>query len=167
MTNIINWLFCCSSYTIQDNFFTTYVTIWTCTANLTRPIVCIFGCIFWYSMCVHLQWFYRTLKIVPQNNSWISPGLLCSKFYLLCFWAVLKKVTYYAQYYARNYCNYATVHTHFIIFNDHISIVRLQAIVFHIMLCCSVFIFEILCSWENLSLILYHVGMITIPQKFL
>ena len=46
----------------------------------------------------------------------VRPGLLCSNFYLLCFWAMLKiKVTYYAQYYAHNYCNYiyATVYIQF------------------------------------------------------
>ena len=40
----------------------------------------------------------------------VSPGLLCSNFYLLCFRAVPKKLTHYAQCYAHNYCNYATVH---------------------------------------------------------
>ena len=30
--------------------------------------------------------------------------------YLLYFWAVLKNVVYYVQYYAHIYCNYATVH---------------------------------------------------------
>ena len=27
-----------------------------------------------------------------------------------CFWAVLKNLTHYAQYYAHNHCNYDTVH---------------------------------------------------------
>ena len=40
---------------------------------------------------------------------------------LLSMCTLLKKVTHYAQYYAHNYCNYATVHTHF---NDYISIVH-------------------------------------------
>ena len=42
-------------------------------------------------------------------------------------------------------------------------IVRLQPIVFYIICytACSAFIFDMLCSWENLCLILYHVGMIT------
>ena len=52
-------------------------------------------------------------------------------------------------------------------FNDYISIARLQSVVFYITLCCSAFIFDISCSWENLYLILYHLSMITIPQKFL
>ena len=30
----------------------------------------------------------------------LGPGLLCSKFCLLCFWAMLKKFAHYAQYYA-------------------------------------------------------------------
>ena len=47
------------------------------------------------------------------QKSAVRPGLLCSKFYLLCLGAVLKKVAYYAQYYAHNYCNYAMVHTQF------------------------------------------------------
>ena len=37
------------------------------------------------------------------GNSKLSPGLLCSKFYLLCFWVVLKNNAYYAQYYAHKY----------------------------------------------------------------
>ena len=57
------------------------------------------------------------------------PRLLCSKFYLLCFWAVLKNVAYYAQYYAHNHCNYAIVCIQFYYFNDYISIVRLQPVV--------------------------------------
>ena len=51
-----------------------------------------------------------------------------------------QKVTHYTQCYAHNYCNYATVLTQSYHFNDYISIVRLQAVVFYIMLCCSVFI---------------------------
>ena len=33
---------------------------------------------------------------------------------VLCFGALLKKVTHYAQYYVYNCCNYATVHIHFL-----------------------------------------------------
>ena len=39
----------------------------------------------------------------------VSPGLLCLTFYLLCFWALLKIFAYFDQYYAHEYCNYATV----------------------------------------------------------
>ena len=39
----------------------------------------------------------------------LGPGLLCSKFYLLCFWALLKKLTHYAQYYAHESKKYATI----------------------------------------------------------
>ena len=35
------------------------------------------------------------------------------KFYLLRFWAVLKKVTDYAHYHAHEYCNYVTVYIEF------------------------------------------------------
>ena len=41
----------------------------------------------------------------------------------------------------------------FIIFNDYISLVRLQPVMS--------LISDLLCSWENLCLILYQVGMIT------
>ena len=44
--------------------------------------------------------------------------IMLNFFYLLCFWAVLKKVVYYAQYYAHNYRKYATVLKQFIIFNN-------------------------------------------------
>ena len=59
-----------------------------------------------------------------------------------------QKVTHYAQYYAHNYTavTYAIVHTHFYHFNDYISIIRLKAVVLYIMLCCSGFTFDILCS---------------------
>ena len=102
-----------------------------------------------------------------DNELVVGPGLLCSNFCLLSFWAVLNKVTHYAQYYAHNHCNYATVYTHFSIFNDYsyISIVRLQSVVLIFMLRCNALIFDvsrsILCSWENLCLILYKVDMIT------
>ena len=99
----------------------------------------------------------------------LSPSLLCSKFYLLYFWVVLK-VTYYAWHYAHHHCNYATVHSYiFIIIKDCISIVRLQPVTFYIMLCCSALIYytlcSILCSWENLHLILHKISMTTIHHK--
>ena len=45
----------------------------------------------------------------------------------------------------------------FIIFNDYISLVSLQPVVF----CSMSLISDLLCLWENLCLILYQVGMIT------
>ena len=77
-----------------------------------------------------------------------------------------QKVTHYAQYYAHHHCNYATVH---IQFYYHIRIVRLLPVVFYITtLCCSAWIFytlcSILCSWENLYLILHQVHMRTISE---
>ena len=55
-----------------------------------------------------------------------------------------------------------------LLFNDCFIIVRLQPVVFYIMLCCSALIFytlcSILCSWENLRIILHWVGMITMSQ---
>ena len=89
------------------------------------------------------------MQVVQQNQQnkypslfkrWIGPGLLCSKFYLLCFWAVLKNVAYYVQYYPHNHSNYATVYMQFYYFNDSINIVRLQPVVYIIryaMLQCS------------------------------
>ena len=74
----------------------------------------------------------------------IKPRLLCSKFYLLCFWAVLKNVTHFAQYYACNYCNYATVYIQFYYFNDYISIVRLQPVVFYISMLQCFYIWHII-----------------------
>ena len=53
---------------------------------------------------------------------------------------------------------------------SYISIVRLQPVVFYIILCCSALTFYTLysilyiCSWENLHLILHQVSMITISQ---
>ena len=47
---------------------------------------------------------------------------------------MFKEVIYYAQNYAHHYCNYATIYVSFIIFNDYISIVSLQPVVFYIML---------------------------------
>ena len=76
----------------------------------------------------------------------IGFGLLCSKFNLLCFWAVLRKVTYYAQCYAHKYCNYATVHIQFYYFNGYISIALLQPVVFYIMLCCNTLMFDLISS---------------------
>ena len=85
-------------------------------------------------------------------------GLFCSKSYLLHFWAVLKKLlTHYAQYYAHKCFNYATVDIQLYYFNDYISKVRLQPVVLYIMIRCSALKFYILCSWEDLCLILYHV----------
>ena len=46
----------------------------------------------------------------------------------------------YAQYYAHNHCNYATVYIQFYYFNDYISIVRLQpvaGVIHYAMLQCS------------------------------
>ena len=47
-----------------------------------------------------------------------------------------QNVAYYVQYYAHDHCNYATVYIQFYYFTDHdyISIVRLQPVVFYIML---------------------------------
>jgi len=53
---------------------------------------------------------------VLNSKKWLGPCLLCSNFYLLCFWAVLKKVTHYAQCYACNYFNYATVQLQTLLF---------------------------------------------------
>jgi len=49
-------------------------------------------------------------------STYLGPGLLCSNFYLLCFLAVLKKLTHYAQYYAHNYFNYATAQPQILLF---------------------------------------------------
>ena len=38
----------------------------------------------------------------------VSPGLLCSNFLSIILLSSAQKVTYYVQYYAHNYCNYAT-----------------------------------------------------------
>ena len=43
---------------------------------------------------------------------YVGPGLLCSKFCLLCFWAVLKKFAHYAQYYAHESKEYAAINWH-------------------------------------------------------
>ena len=43
---------------------------------------------------------------------------------------MLKNVAYDAQYYAHNHCNYAAICIQFHYFNDYISIVRLQPVVF-------------------------------------
>ena len=38
------------------------------------------------------------------------------------------------------------IHMQFYYFNDYISIVRLQPVVFYIMLCCNALIIDLLCS---------------------
>ena len=82
----------------------------------------------------------------------LGPGLLYSKFCLLCFWAVLKKVTY--SYYAQNYNNPSLqlCHNSYTVLLFLLTAVRLQPVVFYIILCCSALIFyilcSILCSWE-------------------
>ena len=50
-----------------------------------------------------------TCNIIFNTQLCISPGLLCSAFYLLCFWVMPKKLLLCVCY-AHNYCNYATVH---------------------------------------------------------
>ena len=55
-----------------------------------------------------------------------------------------QKVAYYAQYYAHDYCNYATVCVQLYYFNNYNSIVRVQTIMplfLLIMIGCSALIF--------------------------
>ena len=107
-----------------------------------------------------------------------SPGLLCSKFCLLCAFEHYEqcswsKVTYILWSKScpslLQLCHIVHIASYsFIIFNDCISIVRLQPVVFYIMLCCSALIFYtlclILCLWVNLCLILHQAGMITMSR---
>jgi len=44
--------------------------------------------------------FMEKLKVLSILGPELGPGLLCSKFYLLFFWALLKNQAYYAQNYA-------------------------------------------------------------------
>ena len=72
------------------------------------------GCI--WSACFRLAVCYTRLS------------LLCSiKFYLLCFWALLKKLPIMLNIMPiTSYCNYATVYIYnFIVFSNYISTVRL------------------------------------------
>ena len=82
----------------------------------------------------------------------VSPGLLCSKFYLLC---------HYAQYFmpATTAIMPQFIHN-LIIFNDYISIASFQAVVFYICYAAVVLYLTLLCSWENLCHILYHVSLL-------
>jgi len=57
-----------------------------------------------------------SLRVILYIHLQLGSGLLCSNFYLLCFWVVLKNVTHYAQYYTHNYFNYATVHLQILLF---------------------------------------------------
>ena len=52
-----------------------------------------------------------------------------------------QKVTHYAQYYAHNYCNYATVHTQLIIFNDCINIVIGSMLLYFTLCYAAVFLY--------------------------
>ena len=77
------------------------------------------------------------------------------------------KITHYAKYYAHNYCNYI-IHN-LTILNDYFSIIRLQVVVFYIVLCCIVFIFDVSCSeiacasfCTMLAWLLYHKSFIKI-----
>ena len=45
--------------------------------------------------------YVRTKYDSQFSQSWIGTGLLCLFFYTLCYAAVLKILTYYAQYYAQ------------------------------------------------------------------
>ena len=122
-----------------------------------------------YSMCkgkgiTEFPYCRRSLKTLHKfpdmhiEIQQLSPGLLCSKFCLLCFWVVLKKLPVML-----NIMPIATaimpqfIHS-FIIFNDiYISIFRLQpAVVFYIMLCCSILIFT---HYAMLSIMLMRKHM--------
>ena len=67
------------------------------------------------------------------------------------------------------YYNYAIVHKQYCLFNVYISKVKFQPVVLYIMLRCSALSLNVSCSiiysWENLCLILYHLGIIT--KKFI
>ena len=95
----------------------------------------------------------------------VEPSLLCSKFYLLCFWALLKKLpNMHGQYYGYNCCTelYHSSYTIVLFLWLHYSIVRLQPVALNIMLCCSTLMFDLLCSWENFCPTLCQVDMTTI-----
>ena len=109
--------------------------------------------------------------LVCYLHNYIGPGLLCSKFCLLCAFEQCSKshLSWSKLCPSLLQLCHSSLYS-FIIFNDCISIViiRLQPVVFYIMLCCSALIFytlcSILCLWVNLCLILHQVGMITMSQ---
>ena len=49
---------------------------------------------------ITLSIWHKTNEIQTHDTAILSSGLLCSKIYLLCFWALLKKIAHYAQNYA-------------------------------------------------------------------
>ena len=68
------------------------------------------------------------------------------KFLPIVLLSSTQKVTNYAQYYAHNYCDYATVHIQLYSYNDYISIVispACYALILVIMLCCIALIFDL------------------------
>ena len=93
----------------------------------------------------------------------LGPGLLCSKFCLLCFWAVLKKLPIMLNIMPITTAIMPQFIYSFIIFNDYISIVRLQAVVFCIMHSCLVTLLNIMFT-RKLVPHLHQVGMITVSQ---
>ena len=106
------------------------------------------------------------ITFIKTHGSWFQPIML--KVLLIMILSSAQRSYLLCSNYTHHHCNYATVYVSFIIFNDYISILRLQPVVFYIMLHCSAIIFytlcSILCSWENVHLILHQVGMVTISQ---
>ena len=82
------------------------------------------------------------------NCAWVKSQPTMLKFLPIMLLSNTQKVAYYAQYYAHNYCSYATVH---IIFNNQISIVSSSPLCFNFyipyMIGCSTLIFDLaICS---------------------
>ena len=65
----------------------------------------------------------------------MKPG--CAQFLLIMLLRRAQKVSRYTQYYAHNYCIYATAHVQVYSFNGYINIVKLHPVMHYNMPCCS------------------------------
>ena len=95
----------------------------------------------------------------------IRPQPIMLKILLIMLLSSAHKITHYAQYYAHHHFNFVTDYTQFIIFNDSISIDRLQPVSYYV---AALLYFKHIAQqymlMQNLCLILHQVYMIIISQ---
>ena len=81
------------------------------------------------------QAFFSSMSNIHQCSG-RKPWPIMLKLLPIMLLSSAQKCCYYVQYYAHNYCNYATVCIQFYYFNDYISIVRHQTVMVQFYLLC-------------------------------